>query len=151
MCDLQPVQVADARPSRLGGTERTVRCPCLTANSGPGGTSPAFCMLGAIVIHRAEVRPLEPKYIDLLATFADQAAIAIENVRLFEAKQQRTRELSDSLEQQSASRRCSRSSAALQVISSPCSQRSWRTPPVFVMQSLEIFISGIVLRILHYP
>jgi two-component system, NtrC family, sensor kinase len=68
-------------------------------------------MLGTIVIRRAEVRPLEPKYIDLLATFADQAAIAIENVRLFEAEQQRTRELSDSLERQSAT------SEVLQVIS----------------------------------
>ena len=37
-----------------------------------------------------------------MATFADQAVIAIENVRLFEAEQQRTRELSESLEQQTA-------------------------------------------------
>src|SRR6516162_1752214 len=58
--------------------------------------------LGAIVIRRTEVRPFEHKHIPLLSTFADQAAIAIENVRLFEAEQQRTRELAESLEQQTA-------------------------------------------------
>src|SRR5262249_48620697 len=58
--------------------------------------------LGAILVRRTEVRPFEQKHIALLTTFADQAAIAIENVRLFEAEQQRTRELTDSLEQQTA-------------------------------------------------
>jgi signal transduction histidine kinase len=58
--------------------------------------------LGAIAIRRTDVRPFEQKHITLLSTFADQAAIAIENVRLFEAEQQRTRELAESLEQQTA-------------------------------------------------
>jgi signal transduction histidine kinase len=58
--------------------------------------------LGAILIRRTEVRPFEQKHIALLSTFADQAAIAIENVRLFKAEEQRTRELSESLEQQTA-------------------------------------------------
>jgi signal transduction histidine kinase len=58
--------------------------------------------LGNILIRRTEVRPFEQTHILLLSTFADQAAIAIENVRLFEAEQQRTRELAESLEQQTA-------------------------------------------------
>jgi two-component system NtrC family sensor kinase len=59
-------------------------------------------LLGVMMIYRLEVRPFTDKQIELVQTFADQAAIAIENVRLFEAEQQRTRELTDALEQQTA-------------------------------------------------
>ena len=47
---------------------------------------------------RSEVRPFTDKQIELVTTFADQAAIAIENVRLFESVEARTRELAQSLE-----------------------------------------------------
>jgi two-component system, NtrC family, sensor kinase len=55
--------------------------------------------IGVFTLTRSEVRPFTDKQIDLVTTFADQAAIAIENVRLFEEVQARTRELSRSLEE----------------------------------------------------
>jgi len=58
--------------------------------------------IGLLVLHRVTVRPFTDKQIELVETFADQAVIAIENVRLFEAEQQRTRELTESLERQTA-------------------------------------------------
>jgi len=58
--------------------------------------------LGVLTLTRSEVRPFSDKQIELVTTFADQAAIAIENVRLFESVETRTRELSESLEQQTA-------------------------------------------------
>jgi two-component system, NtrC family, sensor kinase len=54
--------------------------------------------IGAIVLRRTEVHPFSDKQINLLQTFADQAVIAIGNVRLFEQVQQRTRELAASLD-----------------------------------------------------
>src|SRR3974390_3298883 len=68
--------------------------------------------VGALSVAKAEPVPFSDRQIQLLNTFADQALIAIENVRLFGAEQARTRELSESLEQQTAT------SEVLQVISS---------------------------------
>ena len=113
ICDLEPVHVADMQNAgdefSLGrelaikfGHRTTLSVP-LIREGGP---------LGAILVRRTEVRPFEEKHIALLKAFADQAAIAIENVRLFEAEQQRARELSEALEQQTAT------AEVLQVISS---------------------------------
>jgi two-component system NtrC family sensor kinase len=54
--------------------------------------------IGVLTLSRSEVRPFTDKQIELVTTFADQAAIAIENVRLFESVEARTRELAASLE-----------------------------------------------------
>jgi len=68
--------------------------------------------IGILLLHRAIVRAFTDKQIELLETFADQAVIAIENVRLFDEVQARTRDLSEALERQTAT------SEVLQAISS---------------------------------
>src|ERR1700730_1480885 len=95
-------EYASHETARLGGFHTILVVPLLREG----------VPIGILAMHRAAVRPFTQKQIELVETFADQAVIAIENVRLFEAEQQRTRELTESLEQQTAS------SEVLQIISS---------------------------------
>jgi signal transduction histidine kinase len=58
--------------------------------------------IGVLTLTRKEVRPFTEREFELVTTFSDQAAIAIENVRLFDEVQRRTEELTESLQQQTA-------------------------------------------------
>ena len=87
--DRDPVRVATVE---LLGARTFLAVPMLKENS----------LIGAAVIYRSEVRPFTESQIDLVRTFADQAVIAIENVRLFQELQVRNRALTESLEQQTA-------------------------------------------------
>jgi two-component system, NtrC family, sensor kinase len=73
---------------RLGGFRTLLGIPMLRES----------IPIGVLTLSRSEVRPFTDKQIELVTTFADQAAIAIENVRLFDSVEARTRELASSLE-----------------------------------------------------
>jgi GAF domain-containing protein len=88
--------------ARVGGFRSAIGIPLMRDNE----------PIGVLALSRNAVDPFSDREIELTRTFADQAVIAIENVRLFEAEQQRTRELAESLEQQTAT------SDVLRVISS---------------------------------
>ena len=74
------------RNAKIGGVRSMISVPLMREGE----------PIGAIALARNQVEPFTDHEIQLVATFADQAVIAIENVRLFEAEQQRTRELMES-------------------------------------------------------
>jgi GAF domain-containing protein len=104
----QPVHIVDLPPeqspalSRLAGAKTIIGVPVLKENEA----------IGTFAVYRQEVRPFTDKQIELVTSFASQAAIAIENARLLNEVRQRTADLSEALEQQTAT------SDVLSVISS---------------------------------
>jgi two-component system, NtrC family, sensor kinase len=139
LLERKPVQIPDVladqeydnpEPQRLGGYRTHLGVPLLRDGS----------PIGVILVSRRTVRPFDSKQVELITTFADQAVIAIENTRLFEEVKAKTRDLSESLEQQMAT------SEVLQVISSS----PGKLEPVFeAMLSNVVRVSGAKFGFMH--
>ena len=98
LLERKPVQIADVLSDpdfrfheiqRLGGFRTLLGLPLLREGN----------PIGILAVSRFTVQPFDDKHIELLTSFADQAVIAIENVRLFESVEARTQELAKSLEE----------------------------------------------------
>ena len=90
----KPIQIPDVfadpeftnqEAAKIGGVRSVAAVPMLKDNE----------LIGVIAIYRRAVRPFTEQQIELVQTFADQAVIAIENVRLFDEIQDKSRQLAE--------------------------------------------------------
>jgi signal transduction histidine kinase len=110
-------------------------------------------LVGVIMLVRNMVRPFAQRQIELVTTFADQAVIAINNVRLFEEVQARTRELTEALEQQTATadvlKVISRSALDLQGVLDALVESAVRLCNAYDALILQVFGGGLRLVAHH--
>jgi adenylate cyclase len=147
----EPVQIADVladpdyrllETQRLGGFRTHLGVPLLREGN----------PVGILIVSRVTVRPFDDKQIELLTTFADQAVIAIQNVKLFDEVQAKSRDLEEALQFQTASadvlKVISRSPDTLQPVLDVIVDTSWRlcgseASTFFILRDGEFHLAAI--------